>query len=172
MVKKQATTSVCSDSMFVRKLHSLEDRVYPQYMKCPFASMYKKCAVYEECVMHICKVSCFVTLQPNNFIDSHFVQASVLVEENTFFLGLLIFLFSLLFTFLSYGYRVTMFVFKFCIIKVNKMIMSYPGQWSVGEVLALSVKISHLTLLHHCINCHWLTKCNCSPTCNMIQGLY
>ena len=57
MVKEQATTSVCSDSMFVRKLYSLEDRVFPQYMRCPFASMCKKCALYEEHVMNICNVS-------------------------------------------------------------------------------------------------------------------
>ena len=57
MVKKWATRSDCSDSMFVRKLHSLGGRVYPQYMKCPFASMCKKCAVYEEHFVNICNVS-------------------------------------------------------------------------------------------------------------------
>jgi len=54
----------------------------------------------------------FITWYPSNFIDSHFVQARMLGEENNFLLGLLIFLFPLLFMFLSYGCRVTLFVFK------------------------------------------------------------
>jgi hypothetical protein len=58
VVKKQASRPDCSDSMFARKLHSLGDRVYSQYMKCPFASMCKKCAVYEEHFVNTCKVSC------------------------------------------------------------------------------------------------------------------
>jgi len=54
----------------------------------------------------------FVAWYPSNFIDSHFVQTRMLGEEKTFLLGLLIFIFSLLFMFLSYVCRVTLFVFK------------------------------------------------------------
>lgn len=61
MTKNQAASSgCCDDIMCVRKQHYLENIVYPQYTKCPFASICKKCAVYEEHFMNMCHV-CHLT---------------------------------------------------------------------------------------------------------------
>lgn len=101
----------------------------------------------------------------------------MLGEEKTFLLGLLIFLFSLLFMFLSYGYRVTLFVFKLLHHKSKKIDRVWCGRgpghicqnfvfdisttiliatgWQTVNVLQLAtwfgvILNTPVTLAHHC----------------------